>query len=139
MVGGGGGADGLAMLLLKNNSKNLTIFIFPKEEQIVLASFPICSGYSCFWYYLNPNQRLLGRFIHTYGTHIIVGMAIGGQDLICLRQRPSSQIPSTDLRRNLQDIGDFLFSDGKSHSLLPGKARDRKHKVVILIALRLTV
>ncbi|KAK4790627.1 hypothetical protein SAY86_017931 [Trapa natans] len=71
----------------------------------------------------------LARFIHTYGTHIIVGMAIGGQDLICVRQRYSSQIPPTDLRRNLHDIGDFLFSDGKSHSLLPGKAKDRKHKV----------
>ncbi|OWM70943.1 hypothetical protein CDL15_Pgr013124 [Punica granatum] len=69
----------------------------------------------------------LARFIHTYGTHIIVGMAIGGQDLICIRQRPSSQIHPTDLRRHLQDIGDYLFSDGKSHSLLPGKAS--KHKV----------
>ncbi|GMH08065.1 hypothetical protein Nepgr_009905 [Nepenthes gracilis] len=35
----------------------------------------------------------LSRFIQNYGTHIIVGMAIGGQDLVCVRQQPSSMIP----------------------------------------------
>ncbi|KAK8488759.1 hypothetical protein V6N13_025326 [Hibiscus sabdariffa] len=71
----------------------------------------------------------LSRFIQTYGTHIIVGMAIGGQDLLCVRQNYSSTIPPSDLREYLEDIGDVMFSDGKSPSLLQRKTRDGKQKV----------
>ncbi|KAI6693885.1 hypothetical protein NL676_021595 [Syzygium grande] len=71
----------------------------------------------------------LARFIQKYGTHIIVGMAVGGQDLLCVRQRHTSPISPADLRRNLQDIGDILFSDGNSSSLIQRTTRDGKHKV----------
>ena len=75
--------------------------------------------------------KLLGRFIRTYGTHIIIGMAIGGQDVICVRQKHSSTISPANLRKNLEDLGDFLFSDGRSPSLMHGNARDGKQKVII--------
>ncbi|KAJ4828831.1 hypothetical protein Tsubulata_008913 [Turnera subulata] len=68
----------------------------------------------------------LSRFIHTYGTHIIVGMAVGGQDLICLRQTPSSPIPPAELRKHLEDLGDFLFSDRRMSSLPQRNTRDGK-------------
>ncbi|TYI91823.1 hypothetical protein E1A91_D02G021700v1 [Gossypium mustelinum] len=71
----------------------------------------------------------LSRFIRTYGTHIIVGMAIGGQDLICVRQNSSSTIPTSELRGYLEDLGDVMFSDGKSPSLIQRKSRDGKQKV----------
>ncbi|KAH1096115.1 hypothetical protein J1N35_013036 [Gossypium stocksii] len=71
----------------------------------------------------------LSRFIQTYGTHIIVGMAIGGQDLICVRQNSSSTIPTSELRGYLEDLGDVMFSDGKSPSLIQRKSRDCKQKV----------
>ncbi|KAH7521512.1 hypothetical protein FEM48_Zijuj07G0041400 [Ziziphus jujuba var. spinosa] len=71
----------------------------------------------------------LSRFIQSYGTHIIVGMAVGGQDLVCVRQKSSSPIPPADLRRHLEDLGDFLFSDSRSPSLLQRKTGDGKHKV----------
>ncbi|CAL0329705.1 unnamed protein product [Lupinus luteus] len=71
----------------------------------------------------------LSRFIQTYGTHIIVGMAVGGQDVICVKQKHSSKIPAGDLRRHLEDLGDFLFSDARSPSLLQRQAADAKQKV----------
>ncbi|KAE8725913.1 P-loop containing nucleoside triphosphate hydrolases superfamily protein isoform 1 [Hibiscus syriacus] len=71
----------------------------------------------------------LSRFIQTYGTHMIVGMAIGGQDLLCIRQNYSSTVPSSELRGYLEDLGDVMFSDGKSPSLLPRKTRDGKQKM----------
>ncbi|XVE84614.1 hypothetical protein DITRI_Ditri17bG0026700 [Diplodiscus trichospermus] len=71
----------------------------------------------------------LARFIQTYGTHIIVGMTIGGQDLICVRQNYSSAIPPSDLRGYLEDLGDVMFSDGKSPSLMQRRARDGKQKM----------
>ncbi|RVW31128.1 MACPF domain-containing protein [Vitis vinifera] len=74
------------------------------------------------------NPALLSRFIRTYGTHVIVGMAIGGQDLVCVRQRYTSTIPPAELRGHLEDLGDYLFSDGKSPQL-QRTTRDGKQKV----------
>lgn len=74
------------------------------------------------------NPASLSRFILTYGTHIIVGMAVGGQDLICVRQKASSSIPPAELRGHLEDLGDSLFSD-RSPSLLQRKTRDGKQKI----------
>ncbi|KAF4380507.1 hypothetical protein G4B88_011753 [Cannabis sativa] len=71
----------------------------------------------------------LSRFIKSYGTHIIVGMAVGGQDLVCVRQKSSSPIPPADLRGHLEDLGDILFSDSRSPSLMQRKTGDGKHKV----------
>ncbi|KDP32563.1 hypothetical protein JCGZ_13113 [Jatropha curcas] len=71
----------------------------------------------------------LARFIRSFGTHIIVGMAVGGQDLICVRQKPTSPIPPAELRKHLEDLGDFLFSDRRSPSLLQRNTRDGKQKV----------
>lgn len=73
---------------------------------------------------------LYGRFIQTYGTHIIVGMAVGGQDLICVKQKSSSPIPPGELKRYLDDLGDSLFSDNRSPSLMERKTRDSKQKVI---------
>ncbi|MED6157633.1 hypothetical protein PIB30_025068 [Stylosanthes scabra] len=56
-------------------------------------------------------------------------MAVGGQDVICVKQKHSSKISPGDLRRHLEDLGDFLFSDVRSPSLLQRKTADGKQKV----------
>lgn len=75
------------------------------------------------------NPALLARFIQTYGTHIIVGMGVGGQDVICVKQKPSSTISPAELRGYLEDLGDCLFSDGASPNLPERKRKDGKQKV----------
>ncbi|KAK3004387.1 hypothetical protein RJ639_018250 [Escallonia herrerae] len=75
------------------------------------------------------NPASLSRFIQTFGTHVIVGIAVGGQDLLCVKQKSSSVIPRSQLRRCLEDLGDCLFSDGTSPSLPERNTRDGKHKV----------
>ncbi|XP_071720201.1 MACPF domain-containing protein At1g14780-like [Rutidosis leptorrhynchoides] len=75
------------------------------------------------------NPALLARFIQTYGTHIIVGMGVGGQDIICVKQKPSSTIQPAELRGYLDDLGDIIFSDGASPSLPERKSKDGKQKV----------
>lgn len=72
---------------------------------------------------------LSNRFIKTYGTHIIVGMAVGGQDVVSVRQTSSSTIPPIELKGHLEDLGDYLFSDGRSLSPLQRKTREGKQKV----------
>ncbi|KAJ7979133.1 MACPF domain-containing protein [Quillaja saponaria] len=71
----------------------------------------------------------LSKFIQTFGTHIVVGMAVGGQDLICVKQKHSSPIRPADLRRHFEDLGDSLFSDTGSPLLVQRKMRDSKQKV----------
>ncbi|KAK9146037.1 hypothetical protein Sjap_005940 [Stephania japonica] len=78
----------------------------------------------------NWDPALLSRFIQTYGTHIIVGMGVGGQDVICVRQKPSSSIPTTELKRYFEELGDSWFSDdGRRLSPREVKTRDGKQKV----------
>ncbi|XP_073046677.1 MACPF domain-containing protein At4g24290-like [Primulina eburnea] len=74
------------------------------------------------------NPAALSRFIETYGTHIVVGLAVGGQDLLCIKQRSSSPVPSAELKGYLEELGDCLFSDANS-PILERKAKDNPKKV----------
>ncbi|XP_073157401.1 MACPF domain-containing protein At4g24290-like [Henckelia pumila] len=74
------------------------------------------------------NPAALSRFIETYGTHIVVELAVGGQDLLCVKQRSSSLIPSAELKGYLEELGDCLFSDTNS-PILERKAKDNPKKV----------
>lgn len=61
-------------------------------------------------------------------------MAIGGQDVICVKQSHSSTVSTADLKLHLEDLGDFLFSDGKGHSPIHRKTKDGKGKVLTIDA-----
>ncbi|KAJ9135695.1 hypothetical protein P3X46_032847 [Hevea brasiliensis] len=52
----------------------------------------------------------LARLIEKYGTHIIVGLSIGGQDVILVRQDRSSNLGPSELKKHLYDLGDQLFT-----------------------------
>uniref|UniRef100_A0A6N2L1Q7 MACPF domain-containing protein n=1 Tax=Salix viminalis TaxID=40686 RepID=A0A6N2L1Q7_SALVM len=68
----------------------------------------------------------LARFIGKYGTHIIVGLSIGGQDVVLVRQDKSSNLEPSELKRLLDDLGDQLFTG--TCSFTPN-ARDQKSKL----------
>ncbi|GJU78625.1 putative reverse transcriptase domain-containing protein, partial [Tanacetum coccineum] len=79
------------------------------------------------------NPRYIGPFkilAKTYWTHIIVGMGVGGQGIICDLQKPSSLITPADLSGYLEDLGDCLFCDGSNFSLPETKSKDSKQKVL---------
>ncbi|XP_016190836.1 MACPF domain-containing protein At1g14780 isoform X3 [Arachis ipaensis] len=67
----------------------------------------------------------LARFIEKYGTHILVGLSIGGKDLVLVKQDVSSNLGPSDLRKNLDDLGDQLFTG--TCNFLP-KTKDHKNK-----------
>jgi len=69
------------------------------------------------------------RFIEKYGTHIIVGLSIGGHDVVLVRQDKSSNVGSSELKKHLDDLGDQLFSG--TCNFTP-KARDHKSKVTLI-------
>ncbi|KAM0056301.1 putative MACPF domain-containing protein CAD1/NSL1 [Helianthus debilis subsp. tardiflorus] len=56
-------------------------------------------------------------------------MVVGSQDLIFVKQKPSSTISSVELRGYLDDLGDNMYSGGNNPSLLDRKPRNGKQKV----------
>ncbi|KAL9258500.1 MACPF domain-containing protein [Drosera capensis] len=57
----------------------------------------------------------LAKFIDTFGTHIIVGVKMGGKDVIYAKQQHSSTLQPSDVQRRLKEIADkrFLASEGQ--------------------------
>lgn len=51
------------------------------------------------------------RFIDTFGTHIIVGMKMGGKDVIYLKQQHSSNLQPADVQKKLKEMADRRFLD----------------------------
>lgn len=52
----------------------------------------------------------LAAFIEKYGTHVIVGVKMGGKDVIHLKQLHTSNLTPTELQKLLKKLGDDRFS-----------------------------
>ncbi|XP_057858247.2 MACPF domain-containing protein At4g24290 [Cryptomeria japonica] len=58
----------------------------------------------------------LASFIEQYGTHIIVGVEMGGKDAIYLKQHHDSSVQPTEIQSLLKQIADERFSDTDDRS-----------------------
>ncbi|KAL9330270.1 hypothetical protein ACSQ67_005273 [Phaseolus vulgaris] len=65
-------------------------------------------------------------FIENFGTHILVGLSIGGQDLVLVKQDVSSSLEPSELKGHLDELGNQLFTG--TCSFLP-RSKDQKYKV----------
>ncbi|XP_024194714.2 MACPF domain-containing protein At1g14780 [Rosa chinensis] len=70
----------------------------------------------------------ISRFIEKYGTHIVVGLSVGGQDVVLVKQDKSSNLGPSDLKTHLNELGDQHFTGTCNFSPLLSKAKDHKHK-----------
>lgn len=64
----------------------------------------------------------LTRFIEKYGTHVIVGVKMGGKDVVYVKQQYSSTLQPADVQKRLKEVADERFSDANvqsSTTLLP--------------------
>ncbi|CAI0375152.1 unnamed protein product [Linum tenue] len=61
----------------------------------------------------------LAKFIETFGTHIIVGVKMGGKDVIYIKQQHSSTLQTADMQKRLKEMADKRFSDVNSQSSEP--------------------
>ncbi|KAH9298403.1 hypothetical protein KI387_030085, partial [Taxus chinensis] len=80
------------------------------------------------------DSAALTRFINSYGTHIIVDVTVGGQDVVFVRQNHSSSISPTELKSNLENIGNQLFTG--TCSLAPPHVKNRESKQKVPEAFR---
>lgn len=64
----------------------------------------------------------LAKFIEKFGTHVIVGVKVGGKDIVYMKQQHSSTLPSDEVQRKLKDVAEKRFSGQRNDA--PRKTRD---------------
>ncbi|KAL5567401.1 hypothetical protein UlMin_030565 [Ulmus minor] len=75
----------------------------------------------------------LARFIDKHGTHVIVGLKMGGKDTIYVKQQHSSTLQSADLQKKLKDMADKMFIDGSGYKRGSEKSKFTKdHGLTIM-------
>ncbi|KAI9072554.1 hypothetical protein K1719_045485 [Acacia pycnantha] len=57
------------------------------------------------------NPSALAKFIEKYGTHIVVGVKMGGKDVVHMKQFKSSHLQPTEVQRLLKKEADKRFSE----------------------------
>ncbi|KAK1378711.1 MACPF domain-containing protein [Heracleum sosnowskyi] len=60
----------------------------------------------------------LAEFIEKFGTHIVVGVTMGGKDVIHLKQLQKSNLQPTEVQRILKQVADQRFSEDVNVSLV---------------------
>uniref|UniRef100_A0A0E0DZW9 MACPF domain-containing protein n=1 Tax=Oryza meridionalis TaxID=40149 RepID=A0A0E0DZW9_9ORYZ len=68
----------------------------------------------------------IASFIEKYGTHIIVGLSMGGQDVVYVKQDKSSPLSPSVIKEHLDKLGDQLFTG--TCTLPPSHCKSRDHK-----------
>lgn len=68
---------------------------------------------------------MFGRFIEKYGTHIIVGLSIGGQDILLVKQDKSSELEPSELKKHLDELGEQLFTGTCNFSPRYSKSKEK--------------
>lgn len=71
----------------------------------------------------------IASFIEKYGTHIVVGLSLGGQDVVYVKQDKSSPLSPSEIKEHLDRLGDQLFTGTCTLPPSHCKSRDNKFKV----------
>jgi len=70
----------------------------------------------------------LARFIKKFGTHIVVGLKMGGKDVIYLKQQHSSSLQAADVQKRLKEMSDRRFLDANGQSDMSFKDKYENNK-----------
>ncbi|KAJ7945162.1 MACPF domain-containing protein [Quillaja saponaria] len=73
----------------------------------------------------------LARFIEKYGTHVIVGVKIGGTDIVYAKQQYSSPLQPADVQRSLKDMADKFFMNGTDRNKINSANFNEKDKFMM--------
>ncbi|RWW70415.1 hypothetical protein BHE74_00021911 [Ensete ventricosum] len=79
----------------------------------------------------------LAEFIEKYGTHIIIGLKMGGKDVVCVKQQQDSLLQETDVQNLLKKLVDERFSETTNGDLILGEGESsEKPKDIVSIVVR---
>ena len=60
------------------------------------------------------------RFIDKYGTHVIVGVKMGGKDVVCVKQLKGSDLTQSDVQARLKKLADDRLSSSSQEDSTAG-------------------
>ncbi|OVA11525.1 Membrane attack complex component/perforin/complement C9 [Macleaya cordata] len=60
----------------------------------------------------------IARFIEKYGTHIVVGVKMGGKDVVHIKQLANSNLQSAEVQKMLKNLADKRFSEEVNGSFM---------------------
>ncbi|XVF68265.1 hypothetical protein PTKIN_Ptkin10aG0191200 [Pterospermum kingtungense] len=75
----------------------------------------------------------LARFIWTFGTHIIVGVKLGGKDVIYVKQQHSSAAKPADVHTILKKMADEKFAENNGQNRIDSKQNEMQDITIIHI------
>ncbi|XP_061371447.1 MACPF domain-containing protein NSL1 [Gastrolobium bilobum] len=81
------------------------------------------------------NPAALAEFIEKYGTHIVVGVKMGGKDVVHIKQSKNSDLQPAELQKLLKKLADERFSENSNQSSnvnpaeISGKLKDDHAKL----------
>lgn len=92
---------------------------------MIVVSCPLFDVFvTCVWLMLYSS-----RFIEKYGTHIIVGVKIGGKDVVYVKQQHSSNLQPTEVQKRLKEMADRRFQDADGQVRIDSEEAFGKDKV----------
>ncbi|KAK6149940.1 hypothetical protein DH2020_017465 [Rehmannia glutinosa] len=71
----------------------------------------------------------LAEFIEKYGTHVIVGVKMGGKDVIHIKQLQNSNLQPTEVQKLLKQLADERFCEDGNNPVANSDISSGKHKV----------
>ncbi|KAJ6857868.1 MACPF domain-containing protein [Populus alba x Populus x berolinensis] len=80
---------------------NITLYSIALDKSQVVLCDHVKEAVPSSW-----EPAALASFIEKYGTHVIVGIKMGGKDMICMKQQHSSPLPPVDVQKKLKDMAD---------------------------------
>lgn len=100
---------------------NITLYSIALDKSQVVLCDHVKEAVPSSW-----EPAALASFIEKYGTHVIVGIKMGGKDMICMKQQHSSPLPPVDVQKQLKDMADKMFVDGGRSPMNSDKFYDRE-------------
>ncbi|XP_076935723.1 MACPF domain-containing protein At4g24290-like [Bidens hawaiensis] len=73
----------------------------------------------------------LARFIENFGTHVIVGVKMGGKDVIYMKQQHASSLQPADVQKKLKAMADTRFLDSDEQYVIDSEHASHNDKYEI--------
>lgn len=102
----------------------ITLYSVELDRTNITLSESVKKDVPCSW-----NPAALAEFIEKYGTHVVVGVKMGGKDVVHIKQSKNSDTPSTELQKLLKQLADERFSADSNQSSISGKLKDDHAKL----------
>ncbi|XVE48548.1 hypothetical protein DITRI_Ditri01bG0010400 [Diplodiscus trichospermus] len=105
--------------------------IFYGEKSLIRLSEHVKKAVPSSW-----EPAALARFIKTFGTHIIVGVKMGGKDVLYVKQQCSSTVRPADVHTELKKMADEKFIENNGQNTIDSEQVKLNNEDISIICKR---